>query len=1258
MMQKAIMTISTSRSLALVTRVLIVLVSSVLSMATVYGSEAGGAYVERVYEVTPAAPRSQSVAEADAKSAGCMSCHTDTDSLSMHASPGVILGCTDCHGGNAEVFYHEGEGHDRAHTLEEAHVLPSYPEDWGFPHSKNPEVSYTLLNKEAKEFVRFVNPSDLRVAKEACGACHLETVQAAKRSIMATGAMLFGAATYANNVLPYKNYILGEAYTPDGEPSAIQGPPLKDAQAALEDHGILPMLLPFPSWETVPPGDIFRVFERGGRNLTNLFPETGLPNALGLFQRIEEPGRPDFRQSNRGPGTGQRISVPVLNVHKTRLNDPLMWFLGTNDNPGDYRTSGCGSCHVVYANDRDPRHSGPYSEAGHTGMTQTVDPMIPKGEEGHPIKHVFSRAIPTAQCISCHMHQPNMFVNTFLGYTMWDYESDAESMFPKEQVYPDAHDILETSKNNPEAAAVRGLWKDQEFLRGVSELNPTLKNTQFADYHGHGWNFRAVFKKDRKGNLLDAAGDIVEPDDPEKFDKAVHMSSVHLDVGMHCVDCHFSQDSHGNGHIYGEVGGAVEIDCVDCHGTASEYPTLRTSGPAAPPGGTDLSLIRNPDGESRFSWRDGKLFQRSLLWPDREWEMSLVKDTVDPKSHQYNAKAARAKTMKRDTSTQEWGVDVPADERAHGYDTMECYTCHQSWTTSCAGCHLPIEANWKTERLHYEGGETRNYASYNPQVVRDQIFMLGRRGKINGGRIAPLRSTSALVLSSTNSNREKIYVQQPPISAPGYSSQAINPHFAHTVRKTETRVCSDCHLSDKGDNNAIMTQTLGYGTDFVDFVGYHAYLGGDGSVEAVQVTEWDEPQAVIGSYLQRIVYPDYYAQHKENNDELQIGRSHGSGEVNCIQLRGEYLFAAAGKKGLQVYDVAGIANKGISQRIITAPASRAGQDTSIPSENATCVSLLTTQPIAPYRNEGELMRVTNQEKPFHPIYNYALITDSVEGLILTDVNTLSDGEPRNNFLTRAVTWNEGGVLDGASYLSVGGHYVYVTASAGLVVLDLDKPLEPVHVATVPMNGARGVYLQFRYLFVTDADGLKVVDITDPTEPKLVENNLISLTDAHNVTLARTFAYVAAGSEGVVVVDVTDPTNMVEYGRITEGLIDARDVVVASTNASLYAYVADGAGGLKVVQLTSPESQPRYYGFSPDVKPEVIATFSTNKPALSLSRGVERDRAVDETGGQVAVFSRLGSGPLSESDMRKLYLDKSGKPWFVKDELEMKKAKRK
>ncbi len=1212
--------------------------------------------VDVEYSFTPPAPKSQTPEQALVKSTGCLSCHTDTDSLSMHASPGVILGCTDCHGGNAEVtkpFNAKQEDEDYLASLKQAHVAPSFPQDWNFPSSANPKVSYTLLNREAAEYVRFVNPSDLRIAEEACGACHLPTVQAAKRSIMATGAMLFGAASYANNILPYKNYVLGEAYTREGEPTAIAGPPMANSEEAAKEHGVLPILYPLPKWQNVPPGDIFRVFERGGRNISNVFPETGLPNALGQLQRLEEPGRPDFKQSNRGPGTGGRISVPLLNAHKTRLNDPLMWFLGTNDNPGDFRTSGCGSCHVVYANDREPRHSGPYAEFGNSGQTQTVDPTIAKNEDGHPLKHVFSRAIPTAQCMSCHMHQPNMFVNTFLGYTMWDYEADAPKMFPKEQRYPSHEEKFNTMTSNPEGAAVRGLWSDQEFLREVWTKNDEMENTQFADYHGHGWNFRAVFKKDRKGNLLDKENKVVEPDDPKKFDKAVHMSSVHLDVGMHCVDCHYSQDNHGNGHVYGEVAGAVEIDCVDCHGTVSDYPNLKTSGPAAPPGGTDLSLIRNPDGQKRFQWKEDGLYQRSLIWPELEWKLSLLKDVIDPKHQEYNAKAARAKTMKKDPIDQHFGLDVTPDMLAHNNDEMECYTCHQSWTTSCGGCHLPIEANWKTENKHYEGGESRNYASYNPQVVRDQIFMLGRRGGINGGKIAPLRSTSALVLSSTNSNREKIYVQQPPISASGYSSQAMNPHFAHTVRKEETRECSDCHLAEDADNNAIFAQTLGLGTDFIDFIGFHAYVGGEASVEAVQVTEWEEPQAMKGSFLHKYVYPDFFKQHLDNNKELKIGYEHDAGAINCLQLRGEYLFAAAGKEGMVVYDVASIANKGVSQRIISAPASLLGQDTNIKSTNATCVSLVTTQPVAPERNQGDLMRITNQEKPFHPIYNYALITDADEGLILTNMDTLMDGEPRNNFLTRALTWNENGILKGARHLTIGGRYVYVVADAGLVILDLDQPLTPKHLLTVPLNNGHSVAQQFRYLFVTDDDGLKTIDITAPEQAFIVKNNTIAIEDANRVFVSRTFAYVAAGKEGLVIVDINKPQAMKTYQVYNaQGQIkDAQDVVVATTNASLFAYIADGDSGLKVVQLTSPDSQPRFYGFSPDPKPEFVSWYPTTSKALSLSRGLERDRAVDETGGQIAVFSRLGSGPLTEKDMKGLYLDKNGKPWFVKDKLE-------
>ena len=223
--------------------------------------------------------------------------------------------------------------------------------------------------------------------------------------------------------------------------------------------------------------------------------------------------------------------------------------------------------------------------------------------------------------------------------------------------------------------------------------------------------------------------------------------------------------------------------------------------------------------------------------------------------------------MKADPNTMAWGKDVPSDDRAHKADEMECFTCHLSWTTSCAGCHLPIQANWKTERKHYEGGETRNFATYNPQVVRDQMFQLGRNASVKGNTIAPIRSTSALILSSTNINREKLYIQQPPIAASGYSSQAFAPHFPHTVRKEETKTCSDCHISATNDNNARMAQLLLHGTNFVNFIGYNAWVGGVGGVEAVQVTEWDEPQAVIGSYLHRYAYPDWFKEHKGINNE-------------------------------------------------------------------------------------------------------------------------------------------------------------------------------------------------------------------------------------------------------------------------------------------------------------------------------------------------------------------------------------------------------
>ena len=92
------------------------------------------------------------------------------------------------------------------------------------------------------------------------------------------------------------------------------------------------------------------------------------------------------------------------------------------------------------------------------------------------------------------------------------------------------------------------------------------------------------------------------------------------------------------------------------------------------------------------------------------------------------------------------------------------------------------------------------------------------------------------------------------------------------------------------------------------------------------------------------------------------------------------------------------------------------------------------------------------------------------------------------------------------------------------------------------------------------------------------------------------------------------------------LNDTRAVQIGSVNASQFALVADGHNGLRVVQLISPDTVPGAQGFSPRPNPRLIATYPTHGEALAVSRGLDRDRVVDETGGQTVVFGRRGSRP--------------------------------
>lgn len=82
-------------------------------------------------------------------------------------------------------------------------------------------------------------------------------------------------------------------------------------------------------------------------------------------------------------------------------------------------------------------------------------------------------------------------------------------------------------------------------------------------------------------------------------------------------------------------------------------------------------------------------------------------------------------------------------------------------------------------------------------------------------------------------------------------------------------------------------------------------------------------------------------------------------------------------------------------------------------------------------------------------------------------------------------------------------------------------------------------------------------------------------------------------------------------------------------------------GLQVLQLTDPETMPTFAGFSPRPEPRLIATFKTKGPALAVSKGLDRDRAADESGNQVAVFGRRGARPFNLEEVNRLLRTNDG-----------------
>ena len=124
------------------------------------------------------------------------------------------------------------------------------------------------------------------------------------------------------------------------------------------------------------------------------------------------------------------------------------------------------------------------------------------------------------------------------------------------------------------------------------------------------------------------------------------------------------------------------------------------------------------------------------------------------------------------------------------------------------------------------------------------------------------------------------------------------------------------------------------------------------------------------------------------------------GTVLDIQARGEYAYAATGKGGLRVYDIANIDNKGFSERMTTAPVSPMGQRFYLPTKDAVAVASPTTLGVDPLRT-----RITeNEEQAIHLMYGFLYVADREEGLVIVGNPDLESEKPgRGN----AAGWKPG-----------------------------------------------------------------------------------------------------------------------------------------------------------------------------------------------------------------------------------------------------------
>jgi hypothetical protein len=1332
--------------------------------------------------------KTQATSGVDASS--CSLCHTST-----LAHTKAVRTCTDCHGGSqlpaAELAtFNQTKPHYGDALYQEAmdatHVHPKTGNDVFFPNAGlsgqrgacfngavdldcnagDPNGLGTVDDAVDSEYardlnyVRFINPGDLRVAHASCGGgapgagnyggCHAEEVSRTRRAMMATNASVVTAAFIGN-----RGAAESAPADPRGYVFALEGPLGADACFHTDtnqyDSDCLVAQRNYPNDEfsdadpqnqpgafeafpgTVKPvdgtnvGGVARTLPHGGFHPRlggiggnpvdgdahdHLDPPDNLSNAtqLGLADAsaLCPGGTPPATTVEPVDGAlrGFRAYYPLwlpgssknFNAVAGSTLDPTV---AAFDPFGRGHGSGCTGCHMLYDNDGQNHDDAAVQAAHRAPSTALVDGtnkfaqamnvlQTPAQQRFYPSQHQLTTRIPTRQCGLCH----TFVTRVDLAYQGISEVEEGDLLARAKPTAPQSGDITFTTPKGTRVRIYDNLERVEDSGQKDNAGNVIFRITTdarvvqqkqllAAECQRRKLDCTYLFSADLNGNgELDAdepnlnGGELLLPDRVPRESSvdgrqarivyggangSTRLEDIHLQKGMHCVDCHFYQDLHGDGNLYTNNWDAVEIECEDCHGYKQKRAfdvnagKLLTSGAS---GGNDLMQARDDQGRPFFEVRKGsngleQLWQRSRVDPTLEWPVDQIAD-VD------------SSTPNGDPHSDKHIATGPRD-----VGKLECYSCHESWGENCLSCHYQQNYKKQQREVFLAGGTQPAKTDFQLFGMVRSPFILGIDGTVEQNRLSPFRSSMEAHVSVADCNGNTVLGNivhancrnGAPAAGPGG-----NNFMPHTVRTDALRGCESCHtVTDTNGhavNNHILAQTMGLGTGRIDYLGDWLFVAssGDARASVLDVVDVKDESEIAGETGAKNSFPGFTVGNSNNMKAKLRGFSLNAGSGApvdvaflrsynaslCTQekpLNPDLALVAAGSAGLQIFDVSQPDLKSGSSAVAVATAAgnfvgvdTPGSDVSDPfvyladavsgftTLDLTGLDLTSSEPIDPSR-----LHLTTGWPGNAPALgvrlsgNTALVAGGLAGLVTVDVS--NPKQPQLLAAVPACTSGESAPCGrSVSRVAAEGTIAYLATSAGLVAVDISNPRQPKVLSATGSNSLEDVALSGHVAFLAaGAAGLQIADVTDPSEPVLLTApNLTEadgstlktpITQAHGIVVGavptQTWVFVADGTNGVRGVNAStlfDPFR---------GRIGQPPAPIAQAHAALTLEARD--------PLT-----PRDTTVAVDQFP--VLTFATQGSARALAHGSSLDRIGDEDGRRLRDSWNPGNGVLPRSKM--------------------------